>query len=457
MYAILDIESTGGKFNEEGITEIAIHKFDGEDVVDRFISLVNPEKPIQPFVAKLTGINNNMLRTAPKFHEVAKRIIEITEDCVLVAHNAQFDYRILRTEFRRLGYDYQRKTLCTVDLSKLLLPDAESYSLGKLVRSLGIPVSDRHRANGDALATLKLLQLLLLKDTEKTILKTAIRKEAHGELSEKQLDMVRGLPDAIGVFYMHNKDGEIIYLKDSENIRKRVNQWFTNPNDRARKLGKETKKVSFERTGNSLMAQLKALKELQKNKPKFNQPHQRPKALFGLKSERTPEGYLKIGVGKRTKKNEHYGRYPSAVSANNALYRLTKEFGLCDKLSGLSEAKGACGKYTDNKCLGACIGKEHKESYNNRVQQALSKFSLKDKNVLLLDRGRQVGEQSVLMVRNGIPIGTAYTDLNYQKNNIHILEQLLSPIDASEMAYLMIETYLRKNTFIKEIPLPSKP
>ena len=99
MYAILDIETTGGQYNEEGITEIAIYKFDGHQVTDKFISLINPERAIQPFVANLTGINNNMLRNAPKFYEVAKRIVEITDGCILVAHNAQFDYRILRTEF----------------------------------------------------------------------------------------------------------------------------------------------------------------------------------------------------------------------------------------------------------------------------------------------------------------------------------------------------------------------
>lgn len=136
MYAILDIETTGGKYDEEGITEIAIYKYDGKKVVDQFISLVNPEKEIQPFVVNLTGINNAMLRTAPKFYEVAKRIVEITEDCTIVAHNAQFDYRILSTEYRRLGFQFQRKTLCTVELSQKLLPGKESYSLGKLVRSL---------------------------------------------------------------------------------------------------------------------------------------------------------------------------------------------------------------------------------------------------------------------------------------------------------------------------------
>ncbi|MFT5964483.1 MAG: DNA polymerase-3 subunit epsilon, partial [Flavobacterium sp.] len=141
MYAILDIETTGGKFNKEGITEIAIYKYDGQQIVDQFISLINPEIPIQPFVIELTGINNEMLQSAPKFFEVAKRIIEMTKDCVLVAHNASFDYRILRTEFLRLGYYFNQKTLCTIELSKRLLPKQASYSLGKLVQALGIPIT----------------------------------------------------------------------------------------------------------------------------------------------------------------------------------------------------------------------------------------------------------------------------------------------------------------------------
>jgi len=145
--------------------------------VDQFISLVNPEIPIQPFVVKLTGINNAMLRSAPKFYEVAKRIIEITNDCVLVAHNTAFDYRILRTEFRRLGFDFNKQTLCTVELSQKLLPEQPSHSLGKLVRALGIPMADRHRASGDAMATLKLFQLLLAKDTEKSIVQELIKTE----------------------------------------------------------------------------------------------------------------------------------------------------------------------------------------------------------------------------------------------------------------------------------------
>ena len=270
MYSVIDIETTGGKYNEEGITEIAIHKFDGHQVVDRFISLVNPEKTIQPFVVNLTGINNKMLHTAPKFHEVAKRIVEITEGTILVAHNAQFDYRILRTEFRRLGYNYERKTLCTVDLSKKLLPEAESHSLGKLVRSLGIAVSDRHRANGDALATLKLFKYLLAKDMEKTIIKDIIRAEKLGELSSRQIDIVSQMPSDTGVYYMYNKDGDIIFLARSSDIKREVNQQFIRTGKNARQIQKETKKVTFEKTGSELIALLKENEELLRLKPRYN-------------------------------------------------------------------------------------------------------------------------------------------------------------------------------------------
>lgn len=270
MYAILDIETTGGQFNQEGITEIAIYKFDGHKVIDQFISLVNPERPIQPFVIKLTGINNAMLRSAPKFYEVAKRIIEITQNCIIVAHNASFDYRILRTEFDRLGYDFKRETLCTVELSKKLLPEQKSHSLGKLVRSLGIPMSDRHRASGDAQATVKLFKLLLSKDTDKQILNSLIKSEIKTGLSPKLLDIVESLPNQVGIYYIHNEKGELIYLGKSRNIKKKVNILFTGESKIAKKIQTEVYTVTYEETGNYLIACLKEYEELKQNKPVLN-------------------------------------------------------------------------------------------------------------------------------------------------------------------------------------------
>ena len=226
MYAILDIETTGGAYDEEGITEIAIYRFDGHQVVDTFVSLVNPEKEIQPFVVKLTGIDQGMLKNAPKFHEVAKRIVEITEGCVLVAHNAVFDARILATEFKRLGYDYLRKRLCTVELSKSLMPDLPSYKLGKLCRSLGIPVSNRHRAEGDAMATVHLFKLLLHKDTNKAIIQQAVQTENQRKLAPKLQRLLEETPRKVGLFYLHDHMGNIIYVGKGKNLRSTVNKLF---------------------------------------------------------------------------------------------------------------------------------------------------------------------------------------------------------------------------------------
>jgi len=274
LYAILDIETTGGKYNEEGITEIAIYRFDGHKVVDQFISLVNPERPIQPFVVGLTGINNKMLHNAPKFYEVAKRIIEITQDCVIVAHNAQFDYRILSLEFDRLGYDFDRKSLCTVALSQELLPGHASYSLGKLVRALGIPITDRHRANGDAMATVKLFKMLLAKDSEKTIVQAAVRANPKRVIDTKLKNIIQEMPSECGVYYMHNVNGTIIYIGKSKNIKKRINQHFTGNNRKSKKIQDDVVAVTYEKTGSELIALLKENEEIKRNKPIYNRASQ---------------------------------------------------------------------------------------------------------------------------------------------------------------------------------------
>jgi len=270
LYAILDIETTGGKFNEEGITEIAIYKFDGHETVDQFITLVNPEKEIQPFVVQLTGINNKMLRNAPKFHEVAKRIIEITKDCIIVAHNSSFDYRILKTEYNRLGYEYKRDTLCTVELSRKLILEQPSYSLGKLCKSLGIPMSDRHRASGDALATIQLFKLLLDKDIDKSIIKNTVKHFDCKKTSEKLIALLDDVPPIVGVYYLHREDGQIIFMGKGNNLKNDINNQFIKTTKRGKAIQEKTTSISYEPTGNVLLTNLKFFLELEINKPKYN-------------------------------------------------------------------------------------------------------------------------------------------------------------------------------------------
>ncbi|MFK5878849.1 MAG: exonuclease domain-containing protein [Flavobacteriaceae bacterium] len=270
MYVILDIETTGGKYNEEGITEIAAYKFDGHEIVDQLITLVNPEKEIQPFVVRLTGINNGMLKNAPKFHEIAKRIVEFTEDAIMVAHNANFDYRILKTEFRRLGFDFKRETLCTVELTKKLIPDLESYSLGKLCKILCIPVSNRHRAEGDALATVKLFKLLIDKDVDKEIIKSNIKQGVEKELPSKLQSILDDVPSKTGVFYAHKENGDILYIGEGKNMKRSVNKLFLKTSKKGKLLQESLSSVSYEETGNDLIGKLKYYNELMINKPNFN-------------------------------------------------------------------------------------------------------------------------------------------------------------------------------------------
>ncbi|MGV6846270.1 MAG: exonuclease domain-containing protein [Lutibacter sp.] len=357
MYAILDIETTGGKYNEEGITEIAIYKFDRHQIIDQFISLVNPEREIQPFVVKLTGINNAMLKNAPKFFEIAKRILEITKDCILVAHNASFDTRILSTEFRRLGFEYHKQSICTVELSKKLIPGLNSYKLGKLCRSLGIPVASRHRAEGDAMATVQLFKLLLDKDLNKEIVQKFITQTTIKKLDRKLQDILDELPSKTGVFYVHNGVSKILYIGKGKNIKRAVNKLFLRTSKKAQAIQKLVTSITYDDTGNTLLASLKFEAELKLNMPKFN-------------------------------------------------YQ------------------------------------------NNRI---IPKVNFNNDNFLIVDKGREVGEKSILLFENGDFKGFCYTDLNYQINNLDVLHSLISEMDNNLINRYIIKKYLQKNKVEKII------
>jgi len=270
MYTIVDLEATGGKFNEESIIEIAIYKFDGVSITDQFISLVNPEKDIHPYVEKLTGISSKMLKTAPKFHEIAKRVIEITSDSVLVAHNAQFDYRILQLEFKRLGFDFSMKSICTVILSQELLPNQESYKLGRLSRSLGIPIKDRHRASGDALATVELFKILLEKDVKQEIIRKSIVEFPGEKMDNIFKDVIDNLKENTGVFYIYNDNNEVVYIDFSKDIKNKLIKLFTSKKFIPKYVQNNFKTIKVHPTGNVHIAVLKTLQEIDSLKPKIN-------------------------------------------------------------------------------------------------------------------------------------------------------------------------------------------
>ena len=449
MYAIVDIETTGGKFNEESITEIAIYKFDQIQVVDQFISLVKPDRPIQPFVVELTGITDKMLKNSPEFFKVAKRIIEITENCIIVAHNAEFDYRILRTEFKRLGYDFKRKSLCTVQLSKKLIPGLESYKLGRLVRSLGIPISDRHRAQGDALATLKLFELLLQKDKKKVILNSFIKELHQSNIKSKHLKIIDQMPNDIGVYYIYDKES-IIYIGKSKDLKKRVISHLTSSGSKAIKIQNQIDKISYDQTGNELLALLKEQQEIKENQPKLNFIYKYKLFPIGIKLIKDINGYNNLKIEQIRVNQQYLFVFKNKVNALKKLNLWIEDYNLCENLTSLSNKKSVCVKYEFKQCKGACCLGEDPLSYNARLKILLSSLNFDFSTFILIDKGRNINEKSFILIENYLIKGYGYYELNHQIKSLDKIKNRLVEIDHNQDAHTIIHNYITKKKF-KEI------
>jgi len=394
-----------------------------------------------------------MLRNAPKFYEIAKRIIEITEGCIIVAHNAKFDFRILRTEFKRLGFDYSRETLCTVELAKDLIPDQASYSLGKLTRALGIPVSDRHRASGDAQATVKLFKMLLAKDLDKKIIQESIRLEPKYQMEPRLLDIIEAMPSITGVYYMHRADGKIIYIGKSKNIRKRVNQHFTSTNSKSKKMQLQVATVTYEDTGSELVALLKECEEIKRNKPRFNRALKHSVFSHGLFSFTDNNGYINLKVGRVNGKEKPITTFSNLKSAKSFVSRTTIEHNLCQKLTGMHTSDSNCFNYSIKQCYGACTEEEDFSDYNKRISAIINNHSFENQNMVITDRGRAVDERSAILIENGEFKGYGFYNLNFQIHTPEVLHTIITPMKHDRDTQHIIQSYIRRHSKLKIIQL----
>jgi len=394
-----------------------------------------------------------MLRNAPKFFEVAKRIVEITKDCILVAHNAKFDYRILRTEFDRLGFDFECQTLCTVELAKLLIPGHKSYSLGKITRTLGIPVSDRHRASGDAIATVKLFKMLLAKDVEKKIITESIRVAPTHQLEPRLKDIIENLPSITGVYYMHKQDGEIIYIGKSKNIKHRVNQHFTSDNPKSKKIQLQVSTVTYEPTGSELVALLKESEEIKRNQPIFNRAQKRKLFTHGLYSFFDDNGYINFKIAEVNGKDLPHTTFANLQSAKSFISKITTENALCQKLTGVYRTNSSCFNYTIKQCHGACLNIEEPELYNQRIDMIIKTFSINNQSMIIIDKGRKIEERSAVVIEKGIYKGFGFYDLNHQINTIDVLKSVITPMQHNCDTQHIIQSYLRRNKKVKVLKM----
>lgn len=454
-YAVVDIETTGGSPRSSKITEIAIYKHDGKKIIDEFVSLVNPESKIPDFITNLTGISNSMVENAPKFHEIAKEIVKFTEDCVFVAHNVGFDYGITRQEFKKLGYDYRRPHLCTVRASRYILPGLDSYSLGKLTKTVGITIKGRHRAGGDALATAHLFTLLNKKSSnsiEKFIQHDINPAILHPNLDIEELDSI---PQKTGVYKFFDEDNQLIYIGKSINIKKRIHQHLRNTGT---KKGSELLhticRIEYEITGSELIALLEESQLIKHYKPKFNSALKKSKFPYGLFYFIDDSGYYRFYVGLTSRSPQRpLTSFTTKREGTAYLTKWTENFLLCQKLNDLYPTNSACFHYGIKKCNGACINKETPDDYNVRAKEMIDYLNLNGESFYIIENGRQKSEKSLIMVENGTLVGYGFAPYFFHKQPTHKWKRFIELVKEDRDAKTILGTYIRKNVHVTTVKI----
>ena len=419
MYSVVDIETTGNGYRGQKITEISIFIFDGEKIVDEFTSLVNPEQKIPHFITNLTGITDAMVRTAPKFYEIAKKIAEITKDTIFVAHNVNFDYNIIRDEFKSLGFDFKRKKLCTVRLSRKIIPGLSSYSLGNICSAEGIEIAARHRAKGDAEATVELFRRLIIRDHKFTInsfLNAKSREATLPPLLDKQV--VDTLPEKHGVYYFKNEKKEVIYVGKANNIKQRVISHFYDKKKKERTMCLETADISYTETGSELIALLHESSEIKHLYPKFNRAQRKAGEAVGLFSYEDQKGILHLAFNRLKLTPNPIMKFYSMAACRTTLEKICSAFELCPKYCHLQTNVNACFHFQLQQCRGVCSEKEAIESYNKRVRKAIKSLGLQTENLVIKENGRTDEELGFVLILNGIYQGFGYINKNQEMSSL---------------------------------------
>lgn len=447
MYTIIDIETTGNGVKESKITEISIFKFDGETVVDEFTSLVNPECDIPYFITGLTGIDTDMVRNAPKFYEITENILSITTDTIFVAHNVNFDYNIIQNEFKRIGIDFSRKKLCTVRLSRKLLPGYNSYSLGKLCSALKIPLTDRHRARGDAHATTILFEKLLSTKGADVVFKSFLNARSQEATLPPGLpkEAFEKLPKKPGVYYFKNAQGKIIYVGKAIDIKKRVLSHFYDKSSKEISMCQETTAIDFELSGSEVLALLMESDAIKQHYPQYNRAQKRKVQAYGIFSYEDRNGILHLASNTLAlAPNSFYTLY-SKTNSRIFLQEVCKTYKLCPKFCHLQENVSQCSHYDILSCDGICRGTEDIEKYNTKVLSFITRIKEKSNHFFIKEKGRTPDETAVILVQD-----TVYKGYGFIANDITIpqLNDLLTFITFQKNTFeteQIIATYASKH------------
>jgi len=403
MYAVLDVETTGGSPNKERIIEIAIIKTDGDKILDRYESLVNPEKNIPPFVSQLTGISNEMVEQAPLFEAIAEKIESFTKGCTIVAHNAHFDYGFLKNEFKYIGSYYDRYRICTVKLTQRAYPGLVGYSLDKLAAHFNIDHKDKHRALGDTVATTKLFHILLQQSNPEILAQFMHKGYIHRPPEVAIEDKIIGdVPEATGLLSFYSEAGEMLYVFRSYNLYTRITDmlFYFNPDTHKGNMLKIAKSIKYTVTGSEILSQILEITTIHENKPSYNKKNYGLR-LVELKIVRDKNGYDIICLESSKKiMNNGITYFSNYFEGNAILGKLIKMHRLCPNLTKGIRKISTCDYFEKDLCNGACEGKEDAGNYNRRLAKVLKKLNYKIDNFVLVDDGPEFHLATLLVIKN---------------------------------------------------------
>ncbi|HYV93733.1 MAG TPA: exonuclease domain-containing protein [Chitinophagales bacterium] len=457
MYSIIDIETTGNHAHRHSITEVAIINFDGEKITDQFSTLVQPDVPIPDFISHLTGITNEMVEHAPRWEEVMEAIDDFTRNRILIAHNAHFDYSFLKSAFLQSGKSFQRKTLCTLRLSRKIFPGLQSYSLRKLCAHFNIQSQSFHRALVDAVAALELFKLCSREDRN-GIIQSSLKKTPGEYTLPPHLpkEIIPSLPDEAGVYYFLDQLQRILYVGKAKNIRARIIQHFTaNSSTRVRtRLMNSIHHIRYESCGNELIAMLMESAEIKKHFPPFNVIQKISENNFGVYCYEDGKGYLRFALKKLHRTDQPLISFSSLQEARVFLNEKITEFHLCPKLCNLQRSIAACHDHAAGNCDGACIGEVSAEDYNARVREALSAMKQDSITCAIVGDGRNEKERSIVIMENGKYLGYGFAPVASVGEETSVtpspyfesLKEIIQPQRDNREVQMIIRAYLRTHS-----------
>jgi DNA polymerase-3 subunit epsilon len=439
MYAIVDIETTGGYAAAYGITEIAVYIHDGKRVVKHFETLINPQQSIPKYITALTGIDNAMVATAPAFEEIAATLYELLNEEIFVAHNVNFDYSFIKHHLKAAGFELTAKKLCTVRLGRKVFPGLPSYSLGNLCRSLQLPIENRHRAGGDAKATVKLFEHYLASGAD-THIEQMLKKSSGEQWLPMQLTKadILQLPSGPGVYYFHDVKGKIIYVGKAVNVKKRVSSHFThNDADRKRQNFLRTIcKITFKECATELEAIVLESTEIKRLWPKYNYSQKQPAQKFALYMFEDNRGYLRLAIDKKKKNLAQLYSFNLLHEGLVMLKKMIEEFELHEKLCFIDKTPFSENEY---EALESVI------SYNEKIKNAIQALEEKLPTFAVMDKGIKAAEKLCLLIERGSFWGMGYLPSSMQVNNIAELKDLLVPYADNDTIRNSIYSFVTAN------------